>query len=232
MGTTKSPLIDLRINLPDRLKSLRLQRAMNQQQMAKLLGVTNSTYSAWERGFRYPRMDEINRVAAVLGLTASGLLGTHYNEKMFAEEPLVIKTGDFILTQSDSFIHAKNFDDVLPSAKRITLPWLNLPGNQNYFIYKMRDAAMSSPDLKSIAIDSLCVINSNVKMTELTGKVHLVSIERGNAILRQVFINPQDATAKFVAWNPDYAEKTVPQNLVQIWGTVEFTVQAFNGNAD
>ena len=49
--------------LPDRLKNLREQKHLTQQQMADILEISKSAYIKYERGEREPRLAQIEKIA-------------------------------------------------------------------------------------------------------------------------------------------------------------------------
>ncbi len=63
----------------DRLKSLRLQNHLQQEQVARLVGVERSTVSMWENDLRQPSYTTLVRLADVYGVTTDFLLGRTNN---------------------------------------------------------------------------------------------------------------------------------------------------------
>ncbi|MCA1358725.1 helix-turn-helix transcriptional regulator [Bradyrhizobium sp. IC3069] len=60
---------------PDRLKSARDLRGLNQDQLAKRSGLQGSAISHFETGTRKPSFDNLRRLADALGVTTDYLLG-------------------------------------------------------------------------------------------------------------------------------------------------------------
>lgn len=58
-----------------RLKELRTTAGFTQAQLAKQLGVTQSTIGNWESGCRVPRTEMARKVAAFFGVSTDYLLG-------------------------------------------------------------------------------------------------------------------------------------------------------------
>ena len=58
-----------------RLKELRTGAGLTQAQLAKQLGVTQSTIGNWESGCRVPRTETARKVAAFFGVSTDYLLG-------------------------------------------------------------------------------------------------------------------------------------------------------------
>ncbi len=59
-----------------RLKELRKQKGLSQQQLAEAIGLTKQTISLWERGERRPEFDTMTDVADYFSVNLSYLLGT------------------------------------------------------------------------------------------------------------------------------------------------------------
>jgi len=59
----------------ERLKEIRKKLGITQGELASLIGVSETTVWNWENGRREPRSTEINKLAKVLGVSVSYLLG-------------------------------------------------------------------------------------------------------------------------------------------------------------
>ena len=69
---------DARDNLfPQRLKSLRQELNIKQNQMAAILGVPNTTYANWEQGRSFPSVERLPRIAAFFDVTVDYLIGAN-----------------------------------------------------------------------------------------------------------------------------------------------------------
>jgi len=62
------------MDFAENLKNIRQGRDISQQELAKKLSVAQSTVGMWESGRRVPKLDELKRLARVLGITVSRLL--------------------------------------------------------------------------------------------------------------------------------------------------------------
>lgn len=69
-----------------RLKQLRTERQMSQQQLAQRLGVAQNTVSNWENGRRKVEPDMLVRLAQMFGVTADYLLGTEPADALSPKE--------------------------------------------------------------------------------------------------------------------------------------------------
>ena len=62
---------------PVRLKRLRNELSIRQNEMAEILGVPPTTYSNWEQGRSFPSVERLPRIAAFFDVTVDYLLGTN-----------------------------------------------------------------------------------------------------------------------------------------------------------
>ena len=63
------------VDIGSRLKALRLQKHLTQQQLATQLGITKSMISAYETSTRYPSYEILIKLASLFGTTTDYLLG-------------------------------------------------------------------------------------------------------------------------------------------------------------
>ena len=61
------------MSFQDRLKSLRKERGLTQQKLAKCLNVSQNAVYNWENGIREPNIDTIHRIAEILECDISDL---------------------------------------------------------------------------------------------------------------------------------------------------------------
>lgn len=59
----------------NRLKELRKEKKLTQEELAEKINVTKLTISRWERGERVPKSDKAQQLADFLGVTPAYLLG-------------------------------------------------------------------------------------------------------------------------------------------------------------
>ena len=58
-----------------RLRTIRTEKKITQDYIAKKMGVNQNTVSQWESGTRRPDIDTLIRLAKVLGCTPNDILG-------------------------------------------------------------------------------------------------------------------------------------------------------------
>lgn len=83
----------------ERLRSVRIDRGLTQQQVSDELGVTKATYSGYETGRREPDVKKIKLLAKILKTTGDHLLGTEKYLRQDLEQkeppiPTLADTGD------------------------------------------------------------------------------------------------------------------------------------------
>ncbi|AST97926.1 helix-turn-helix domain-containing protein [Shouchella clausii] len=61
--------------VPERLKALRKERQLTQEQLGELINVTKVSISGYENGNRTPDTDTLRRLADVFGVSTDYLLG-------------------------------------------------------------------------------------------------------------------------------------------------------------
>lgn len=64
-----------------RLKDLRNERKLTQDDLGKLLNVSGKTIGTWERDSRQPNIESINKLATIFGVTTDYLLGNSDKKK-------------------------------------------------------------------------------------------------------------------------------------------------------
>ena len=68
------------VNFGKRLKKLRLQHELSQEQLAKRLGMTKSVVSAYENGIRMPSYEALITIARIFKVSTDYLLGMESNK--------------------------------------------------------------------------------------------------------------------------------------------------------
>lgn len=73
-----------------RLRELRRENKMSQEDLGKLLGVTKVSVSGYENGTRVPSLDILNGILDVFGVSADYLLGRELNAVCEDDESVVV----------------------------------------------------------------------------------------------------------------------------------------------
>lgn len=59
----------------ERLKDLRKQAHLTQVELAKILGIVQSSYADWERGKKKPTQENLVKIAQILNVSVDYLIG-------------------------------------------------------------------------------------------------------------------------------------------------------------
>lgn len=68
------------MNFAQRLEALRLEKGYTQEELAKLVNITQPAYCAYERGVNLPHKNTQIQLAKVLGVTVAELMLGKVNE--------------------------------------------------------------------------------------------------------------------------------------------------------
>ena len=68
----------------DRLKTARINAKMSQREVAKKIGISQTSYSFLENGLREPSMLYLRRIAALLNVSIDWLCDNHPDEEELA----------------------------------------------------------------------------------------------------------------------------------------------------
>lgn len=68
--------MDERFEFGNRLYELRTEKNLTQKELGKLLGVSNKAVSKWETGEAKPRVNTLNKLSEILGVSLSELMGS------------------------------------------------------------------------------------------------------------------------------------------------------------
>lgn len=93
------------MRIGERIKALRETAGMRQIDLAKKLDVALTTISGWENTDRTPRIEVIEKIAEVFGVTPSIILGTDEKldqlEEDFSEGVRMLRRANRELTKAD-----------------------------------------------------------------------------------------------------------------------------------
>ena len=71
----EKPDMDFAETLKERIKELRVERGLSQEELAKQTGLSRSAISAWENGTRVPAVTAVAVLAEFFGASTDSLLG-------------------------------------------------------------------------------------------------------------------------------------------------------------
>jgi len=105
---------------PTRVKELRIENNLTQQQIADKIGIKQSTYSGYENGTYYPQLDILDKIANVFKVSIDYLVGFAFDAVSTEEEKthfnkIIQKTG---LTKIDMLVEGiKHAPEVVKAKK-------------------------------------------------------------------------------------------------------------------
>lgn len=74
----------------ERLEQIRRQKGLNQDELAELVGVSPSTFRRWEWGKHEPKVTELLKLSAALGVSVSELVGEAPDKITLRRGPLSV----------------------------------------------------------------------------------------------------------------------------------------------
>lgn len=99
------------MNLENKLRKLRIAARLSHTQAAQLVGVNQSSYSAWESGYTKPKLVHLSKLAAAFSVSIMELLPDELTEAIASE---------FTATQRDDpteFAEKGHYEEVINSLK-------------------------------------------------------------------------------------------------------------------
>ncbi|MDW0112244.1 helix-turn-helix transcriptional regulator [Sporosarcina saromensis] len=82
---------------PDRLKRLRQNKKLSQQEMADFLGISRQGYGKYENGSSQPSFEMLEKLSIFFGVSTDYLLGTSENKAIVAGQEINLSEEEFIL---------------------------------------------------------------------------------------------------------------------------------------
>lgn len=158
----------------NRLKDLRNNKNMTQDDLGKICSVSGKTIGSWERGYRQPSLEQVDRMATFFGVTSDYLLGRDMAWPVKVEDtvsiPLVgtVKAGVDGLALEDfegytSFLH----DDVKPG--------------RDYFALRIKGDSMINDGINE---GDIALIERDAEFEQ--GKIYVVAHGEEEATLKRV----------------------------------------------
>ena len=181
------------------LKKFRLKKNINQVPLCTLLGIAQTTYSSWETGAHSPRISYLDSLSSVLDIDIGELFPVS-NDDLYKTVPLFVQS-DFC-----SKLNREFFEYDLKHAEKKTRDYFN--GDFDFAFLNDDESMIGHSDnipLKSFVFCTAIKPNPSEtnfqKIYSMCGKVVLLSIVKGPAILREIAFDGQ--YIRFKAWNPN-----------------------------
>lgn len=188
----------------ERLRELREKKDLSQRELARILGVSPGTVTAWEVGRNEPNHETLRRLADLFDTTVDYLLGLTDDPKRRHLPPWAIQLRPIPVYDGASAGLIGRFTSDESVAKWVMVP-MNRPGKFGVVVHGdsmepiMRDGdvAVVDPDL---AVDS--------------GSLALVVIE-GEAYVKRVYF--QDGIVVLQSINEKYPPITIPRRKLEAY---------------
>ncbi|MCG3089168.1 helix-turn-helix domain-containing protein [Sporosarcina cyprini] len=81
----------------DRLKRLRQNKKLSQQEMADFLGISRQGYGKYENGSSQPSFEMLEKLSTYFGVSTDYLLGTSENKAKVAGQEISLSEEEFVL---------------------------------------------------------------------------------------------------------------------------------------
>ncbi|GAF12149.1 transcriptional regulator, XRE family [Bacillus sp. JCM 19046] len=98
--------------VPERLKALRLEHKLTQEQLGQMISVTKVSISGYENGNRTPDTDTLNRIADVFHVSTDYLFG-----RTSRKNPLLLYETD--LTEKEEQLLREHLEQLRIKANRL-----------------------------------------------------------------------------------------------------------------
>lgn len=102
--------------LPIRLKEAREKKGLKQIEAAKKLGISNGTLSGYERNYRDPDTDILNKMANLYDVTVDWLMGRSNDPRLTAEQDKKYDKETEKLLEKLNKIPEKDREDIIKQA--------------------------------------------------------------------------------------------------------------------
>lgn len=105
------------MTLGERLKKARKEKKLTQQYMADCLGIAKSTYCGYESDFRKPDVLTVQRMAPILGVSGSYIIGdveitSGASEILYISRPTGDESSDELRKQLHDYIDSLDDDEL------------------------------------------------------------------------------------------------------------------------
>ncbi len=177
--------------LPKRLKELRKEHNMTQEQLAKKINKTRSTIAGYETERKEPDFDTLVTLASIFNISTDYLLGlTDSKERYSTSDTIIIPVVSETLNHQNILVK----ENICGYSALLS----NETGEGNHFYFKVKDNSMCN---SRILAGDLVLIKMQDNPED--GRIFLVSLENKEAVLRRIF--SKGSTYIFQPDNPVYS---------------------------
>ena len=104
----------------ERLKELRKQAHLTQVELAKRLGIGQSSYADWERGKKKPTQENLVKIAQILNVSVDYLVGNSENKDEDLDNiELLFRMNSKGLTDEEKEVFKKELIDFMEERKKL-----------------------------------------------------------------------------------------------------------------
>ncbi|MGE7765519.1 LexA family protein [Peribacillus sp. NPDC096540] len=212
------------MHIGERIKKLRKERRMTQEDLAKILKVAPTAVSAWESGRNKPLMDKLSLMSTCFDIPLSHLIeGSPTVEDDPSMEYLNEKNVRLIGVYGNIPAGEPNFAREYIEAYMPTLNSM-LKTNKEYFYLKVNGNSMN----KEFSDGSLILVEKTTYVE--SGKIGVVLVNGHDATVKKVNIFEENITLIPSSTDPFYEEKTynINKDRVRILGKVVQAIKIYD----
>ncbi|OAL08074.1 transcriptional regulator [Lactococcus garvieae] len=152
----------------ERIRKLRKDKKLSQQQVADALNINRGSYSNWELGKREPDLDKIRELAKILGTNTGYLIGDTDNNYMSitltpqqAQELFTDEFNKRLVTTKENLSIKKGID-IMEAIKKVEVSLLI---DHMYFFWDIDDAENSEDIPNLFESDEMKRTDNNISNT-------------------------------------------------------------------
>lgn len=211
MSTTSSIIQDQE-GFSDRLRKIRTERGLSQQQMAGILKVSYSCYNSWENGKRLPRLNRFRDVADTLNIKVEDLTSPNLSLPVESEKEIPVVDGSMFIGENSPTL-------VFLKAAHRTTEYLNdFIKPEDLFFFKVKGHAMTRDRGISINDGMIALCTRKFDPRTINHSIVVISRKKREAEIRQINFDGEQVFLE--SWNEDYDTVKVAQTDVIIWGKI------------
>ncbi|XHW39296.1 helix-turn-helix transcriptional regulator [Streptococcus dysgalactiae subsp. equisimilis] len=106
--------------LSERLKTLRKEAGLTQEEVAKKLEISRPAYTYWEKGEKKPTPDKLTQIANLFGVSTDYLLNNQVDDEIdLSEVELLFRTTSKGLTEEEQVAFKKELIEFMKKRKKM-----------------------------------------------------------------------------------------------------------------
>lgn len=105
--------------LSERLKTLRKEAGLTQEEVAKKLGISRPAYTYWEKGEKRPTPDKLTQIASLFGVSTDYLLNSDTDDVDLSEVELLFRSTSKGLTDEEQAIFKQELIEFMKERKKL-----------------------------------------------------------------------------------------------------------------